>query len=648
MFSQLFVRPNPTSSTDSYVYVTDEILFVEQDVNLEINTNDADTQASIYLRDEAQLIQGATASNNDGTGFLSVQQVNPVSDAWDYTYWCAPVGNPTLGGGTAGNKNFGILHFYEPDDPMVSKTNATVANFTPLYNGFNDPGLTISRRWIYTHTLPGTEAEGNYQFRGQNYTIPAGYGFTMKGVNNGTTLPNNAGSGDGNHDQDYDFRGRPNNGTFNYTVDGPNPTNPNLNTGLMTLAGNPYPSAIDLAMVITDNPNVGAIWFYDEDRGIDSHYYSQKRYGYTTWINTGGSDINPSFPADGTTGTYAAAVFKEWDASGGNGGGGTGGTGDNTLIRRFAPIGQGFMLIGNGSGTTAHIDNSMRVFRKESEGYSDFRTNEATNPNDTNRSGGWWDDGWTDPGDPDPDPLPDPNRVPELRIVTEFTNSHQREMVLLFHNEATLDYDHGMDGMHPMDATSEIYFPINHNGVESPYVIQTVPFDTNLHIPIDLKVSTFKGKIYMKIVEEINFNGSAYLYDNLYESYAEITGGNEASFDIYEAGEYEERFYIVFESRREAFDNSKGTLLKEETRANVNFFQNNPLKQLEILNPEGYDIKSAMIYDMAGKLVINKTNLGNNSIVTLPTSNLADGIYLVQLTTSENINIDYKMIIKNN
>ncbi len=45
----------------------------------------------------------------------------------------------------------------------------------------------------------------------------------------------------------------------------------------MTLAGNPYPSAIDMADVVYDNANVGAIWYYDEDRSIDSHYYSQKR-----------------------------------------------------------------------------------------------------------------------------------------------------------------------------------------------------------------------------------------------------------------------------------------------------------------------------------------------------------------------------------
>lgn len=51
--AQLYVTPN--GATDSYVYVNDEILFVEQDVNLVAN-NAGTTEASLYLRNEAQLI----------------------------------------------------------------------------------------------------------------------------------------------------------------------------------------------------------------------------------------------------------------------------------------------------------------------------------------------------------------------------------------------------------------------------------------------------------------------------------------------------------------------------------------------------------------------------------------------------------------
>ncbi len=72
-FAQLSVKPNGT--TDSYVYVKDQVLYVANEINLTRNTNGpSTTEASIYLRDNGQLIQGGTTSSNSGNGQLSVQQ----------------------------------------------------------------------------------------------------------------------------------------------------------------------------------------------------------------------------------------------------------------------------------------------------------------------------------------------------------------------------------------------------------------------------------------------------------------------------------------------------------------------------------------------------------------------------------------------
>src|SRR5690606_18242217 len=124
-----------------------------------------------------------------------------------------------------------------------------------------------------THKFPGTEAEGNYQRMNGNNAALAGYGFIMKGV--GPLTHTN---------QVYDFRGRPNSGTFTIPVAAPvpNPNPPFLPIGQMTLAGNPYPSALDLNKLFHDPENtaLGTFWYYDEDRTVDSHYYSQKPFGY--------------------------------------------------------------------------------------------------------------------------------------------------------------------------------------------------------------------------------------------------------------------------------------------------------------------------------------------------------------------------------
>lgn len=105
MFSQLYVTPNTTTSTDSYVYVNDQVLFVEQDVNMVQNTYNAATTASLYLRNGAQLIQGTTGSANNGTGLLSVYQTIDTTSAFHYTFWNPPVGLPS---GGAGNTNAGL------------------------------------------------------------------------------------------------------------------------------------------------------------------------------------------------------------------------------------------------------------------------------------------------------------------------------------------------------------------------------------------------------------------------------------------------------------------------------------------------------------------------------------------------------------
>jgi len=596
--SQLFVRPNPTSSTDSYVYVTDEVLYVEQGINLEINTNDpTNTEPSIFLRDLAQLVQGGTSGTaNSGTGLLSVQQNTPDDDAWDYTYWASPIGNETLG--TTGNQVFGIRHLFEP----TGLTTATRAVGTGDYEGYINP-LTISRRWIYTHEAPGTEAENNYVHRGARYEIPAGYGFTMKGVND---LIN-----PGNHDFNYEFRGRANNGTFNYTV-----AAPVSGIAQMTLAGNPYPSALDLEAVVLGNPRVSTIWFYDEERDIDSHYYTDKRFGYGTWI-----------PSGSINGTYTLPTFVEWDASGGGGGGGTGGP-SSDYNRRYAPIGQGFMLIGNANGA-ATINNSMRVYQREGAN-SEFRNNDESSSGDSNP-----DDLW-----------------PQFKVISEFGESHSRILTMLFDESSTYGYDHGMDGHHPMDGGgAEAFFPIFNNdgsvlGEYDPYAIQTVPFTKNTKIPFAFQLSE-QTVINVLARDYVNFNKPAYLWDAVENTITQISGSeNEALLNL-PAGTYVNRFYIVFNSYKESIENSDGTLAQEEVRANMDFYQNNRVKQLEISNPEGYTIKHASVFDMSGKLVINKSNVGSDFNIAISTAILSDGVYLIRLTTDDFIDIDYKMIIEN-
>lgn len=631
-FAQLTVKPNGTA--DSYVYVKNEVLYVAQDVNLTPNPTAA-TEASIYLRDNGQLIQSGALSTNDGNGFLSVQQNSPVTNAWTYYYWCSPVGNPaaTQAMTYGNNKNFGLRSMYEDINatPGIG-TNARQTTLITTDLGYTNPALTISKRWVYTHEVPGTEAGADYnRLNGSNYALP-GWGFTMKGVNQGTANNTNQ----SNHNQIYEFRGRPNSG--NFTI--------NIGNGLMTLSGNPYPSALDLNKLFYDvgNNELNSFMYYDEDKTAPgSHNYDAKPYGYGVW--TPGNEDLDGDPYNGNNmGTYVRApflIYKEDGTTVGN----TGNSNNNDQNKRFAPVGQGIMFFGEATGPIT-IRNSQRIFFKEGTTGSVFQ-----------RPGGGSNDD-TVGNDPDPNTntsvdattaRPD-YRDPQMRIWTIFDEAITRDMLVVFYDQATDGYDRGLDGMHPMaimGSDTDAYFPVGDDNNRKPYVINAIKYDLEKQVPIAFKLKN-QSKFAVKAVEEVKKPyTNAYVYDSQQHTYQQITGGQSASFNL-PAGNYENRFYVVFRNPDIKRDAPLSELEEKNTiLEKVTFFQNNPAQQLEVLNPEGYTLKSAAVYDMGGKLVINEKNLGDNNRYSFYTGNLSDGVYLVKLTTSNDITIDYRAIVHN-
>ena len=618
-FAQLTVKPT-SGGADSYIYVNDEVVFVTQEINLTRNGTANDQEASIYLRNNGQLIQGGTTSNNSGDGQLSVQQNTPETNAWAYYYWCSPVTHPAA---APGNRSFGVQHLYEPQ-PGISLTAAQQAATTTGRDGITSP-MTISTRWLYTHRFPGTEAEGNYQRMNGNNAAPAGFGFTMKGV--GLTAPGG--------DQVYEFRGRPNTGTFTIPV-----AAPVGGVAQMTLSGNPYPSALDLNKLFYDLPEnaaLGTFWFYDEDRTVASHYYTSKPYGYGVY--TVGPEDTDGDPHDGDNlGSYAAAPFYYWNSGGGTTGGA--GTGGNDQNKRFAPIGQGIMFVGDANGNVS-IKNEYRLFYKEDTAGSVFQRPNGNDPsNETNVGPTFSTSAETATID---------YRTPQMRLWAIFDDAVTRDMVLAFYEQATDGYDRGLDGLSAQDLKTDAYFPVGNDNARLPYVINSVNYEGNKQIPFAFKLNKTTN-IRLRVIEEVKKPYEhAYLFDSQENTYKELTSSTLAGVTLsLPAGIYDNRFFIVFRNPNLKRDIPENEIeAKDVVLENVNFFQNNPVQQLEVSNPEGYTIKSAMVYDMNGKLVIQENNLGAKNKYSFYTGNLSDGVYLVKLTTTEDISIDSKVIVHN-
>ena len=628
-FAQLTVKPNGTA--DSYVYVKNQILYVEGPVNLTKNLSPT-VEASIYLRDNGQLIQGGTTSTNSGNGQLSAQQNSPVTNAFAYYYWCSPIGNAIKTDGTAtpaGNNNFGVSLLYEPSGSSL--TAAAPVLRTTERNGLNTTTpITVSTRWLYTHLFPGDEAEVNYQRMNSGNNAPAGKGFTMKGVGDGSPSGN----------QVYDYRGRPNNGDFPIPVLGPVGTHPDVNA-MMTLTGNPYPSALDLNKLFFEPSNgaLSAIYYYDEDRTKMSHNYSGKPFGYGVWIPNGLDDTpnnDNDFP-----GAYTSATFYIWNAAGNQGSNEGAGTVQNE--KRYAPIGQGFMFVGNTGGDVI-IKNTHRVFIKEGAATNSVFQRPTTNEDQETAPENENSD------DPTASEIEEVDyRTPQMRLYAVFDQALTRDMLLLFSDQATDGYDRGYDGLSPMGMDTDAYFPVGVGENRLPYVINAVNYYEDKQIPIAFKLDK-TTQINLNVVEQVKkpYN-NVYLFDSQENTYKRMAIGQVVGAVLnLPAGTYDNRFFIVFNNPNLPKDVSLGELEEQnKLMASVNLFQNNPLQQLEISNPEGYNLKSASMYDMSGKMVIQEQNLGSNNSYSFYTGNLSDGVYLVKLTTSQDLTIDFKAIVSN-
>lgn len=326
LYAQLYI--SPSTQDDSYIYLKDRLLFVQDEIHL-VENHKKETGANIYLRRNSQLLQGTKNLNlNKGNGQLSVFQKG-TTNAYDYNYWAMPVGI---------NESKEALneYLYEP----LSNTESRSAKLISALDGHSDP-LSISTKWIYTF------AGSNYSdwlFLGDHFDLIPGEGFTMKGVN-GINLKEvesefiNSGNA-----QLYDFRGMPNDGNIDLPI----------KKDQILLVGNPYPSAFDLDTFLKENTTTtGIAYFWDSRKNGNSHYLSDYEGGYGTY--------SPG------TGIYVPPAFKRYSD-----GSETGEIGDNHQ-RNVLPIAQGFMVIGKNEGFI-NFRNDHRIYQKEIPNVNSFKS----------------------------------------------------------------------------------------------------------------------------------------------------------------------------------------------------------------------------------------------------------------------------------
>ncbi|GAA3590338.1 T9SS type A sorting domain-containing protein [Flavivirga amylovorans] len=572
-FSQLSVR------NDAYVFINDEVVFVEDDINL------GEADSSIYLRNEAQVVQGSGTSGNSGIGELSVYQEGNVG-AYEYNYWCSPVGSKI---NNSVNNPFGVT-FLNDSTGIITSTPANVGHFG--YNGISSP-LSIEAYWIWKFIASDEYSEWIH-VRGDT-SINPGEGFSMKGT---------AGSGDA---QRYDFRGKPNNGTISVSV---------LDDHF-TLVGNPYPSAMDALEYIHDLENAavitGTLHFWEQDPNVDSHNLRSYEGGYATYT------INSA----GTVETYTPATFSTYNLDGSiNGAASSSPSGKRP--RQHIPIGQGFMVEGTATGTVK-AKNSHRVFIKETHADSEFFKHSNTKDK-TSKSKKSENEFFKVPSD-----------YKRFRINIDFNNSYTRQLVETFHNSTSFGFDYGMESnINQSDIlASDAHWLID----GKPYLAEALPYDLSLKIPLAIKLNK-ESQIRIRIADIQNFETDQpiYLHDIENNTFINLKAQD---FNInLEANNYTDRFEIVFDK------NSLST--PEINLDDLKVFQNNTISELKISNPNSLNVKGFSLFDVAGKEVESKRFQNNSKkAYTYSTKSLSDGVYILQVNLDNNQVFKKKVIVSN-
>ncbi len=621
----------------SYMYVQNEVVFVTNDIRLENGADAIGTGSHVYLRDGAQLLQDANIKNSD-EGKLSVYQV-PTTDIYAYNYWGSPVG---VGNAAQGDASFSFANLYRPttsaNDPYLATNDNTTSAAYATTASYDSGIATIATYWLW-QVVSQTNYNQWIQVATAGTVLP-GHGYTMKG--RPTTDVNKT----------IDFRGRPNTGDLsipcNYTAGnvhqdwtaqtalGMSPTG--NGHYVESLLGNPYPSTLDLKLLFRNAANTAdkntflkqAVYFYQD--ASTTHQLQGYQAGYGVWT----PGVLNNFADHGS---FVPATFVMYDDLGNqvSSSGGTGTSYSGTFSRRYAAIGQGFIVrtLDDNAGGNVLINNEMRVYVKSGPVVDVFEKNATPAPATQNFVG------MSHNGLDYNDILNNPTIIPEIRIWTGINDTYFRESLIAFRNQTSHDiYQDGTDADAPALLKTDAFIHLGDHKL----AIKSMTYDVDARLPFTLLASEANNnefKISVNSIKDTPAGMEVYLYDNVTNMYTDILNGEYVI--TLDQGVYANRFEITFKDGRVV-----SGIEEDEIANSFTVFQNNNEGSLIIKNPEAYNVKAFTMFDVTGKTIYNKVKLGANTTYSFPTNTLSTGTYLVKVITKNDVEITKKVIVHNN
>ncbi|WCO00588.1 choice-of-anchor D domain-containing protein [Psychroserpens ponticola] len=523
-----------------------------------------DLTGTIDLEGESQLIQTADSDLVVASSGRLERDQQGTADTFTYNYWSSPVGQTDM----------------ETNEFRYNLTNVmqNVGFQTTGYNGTTSP-LRIADYWVWTFS---NLADGDYSAWQQTRStgaILAGEGFTMKGP----------GSGALTDDQNYIFRGKPNNGHIDLTI----------NAGNNYLVGNPYASAIDAVEFINDNLGVttGTLYFW-EHWGGGNHVLQDYQGGYALMNLSGGTpSVTLGQPVSGISNTGTARKTPG----------------------RYIPVSQGFFVVADAGGQIK-FENDQRQFQKEDgtlNGNSVFvRNSEATASAYQTESTS---------GDP---------RM-KFRIGVYTVNTIQRQLLLTIDPNATTAVDLGYDGILNEVQMDDMFWMIDGDK----YIIQgsnDVEIDTTY--PLGIKTdSEGINTISINSLENVPDSLDIFIHDienNIYHNL------RDSDYEIFlNAGEYLDRFEVTFRDAEDTLE------IEDNELSSLEVYYSNDIESLVLLNPNFKHVKSIELFNIVGQSIHTIKDISELDYSEYEVKNLSSGTYIVKINTGSG-SVSKKVLVK--
>ncbi|BAO56415.1 hypothetical protein NMS_2406 [Nonlabens marinus S1-08] len=526
----------------------------------------------IDLQDDSQLVQTTNSDLVMGTDGYIERDQKGTSDGFNYNYWSSPVSSS----GSAPNTTYSIRGVLRDG---TAASNPLELSFTGQNVADGKPATdaeaaTISGRWLYKYGNLASGSYSNWQYLGPDGTNQAGEGWTMKGTH----------SDDGY--QNYTFEGVPNNGNINLPI----------NAGNDYLVGNPYASAIDARQFLLDNPELDGTLYFWEHWGGGSHILKEYQGGYATYNLSGGV-------GNATYGTAHPLVN--------NGGVPV------KLPERYIPVAQGFFVTGISDGQIK-FRNSQRDFKTIGGGESVFTAAPGSSSQTASR---YFDE-------------PD-NRV-KIRLGFDSPNLIHRQLLLTVDPNASLDYDHGYDGLQYGEQFDDMAWMIGNEN----YIIQGVDqIQETTRLPLAVKMRD-NGTIKITIddLENLPEGQQIFLYDQTEGTFTDLLNGNFESSFLFK-GRYKNRFFITFEKSA-----TLGADDVAQTNDGLQVFKPVSQDYIQVLNTTNSAIDQVYLTNMLGQQVMKWEAMGDSSDMKLQYSGMATGAYIVTVQSDQG-NTAHKVII---